>query len=326
LAHISVFVHLLFVTEQVICAQKEEIMKQISRTIFAIVLALGMASQTNAQNMNKVPSIRLNNGIEMPQLGVGTFLVKDKAAEHVSHAIKTGFRLIDTAQGYGNEKEVGEGIRMSGIERSELFITTKVNTVEMRNGTVRQSLDKSLADLGVDYIDLVLIHWPVEGHIKETWQILEEYVDKGKIRSIGVSNFNPHHIDSLLTYARIRPVVNQIEIHPYMVQIEKSGYNFQQDIQTEAWGPLGQGITGELQDPAIGEIAKRHGKSIAQVILRWHLQRGLVTIPRCDNDSYTEENINIFDFELSAAEMEIITGLNRNQRTNEKNDPDNFPW
>lgn len=301
-------------------------MKQISRTIFAIVLTLGMASQTNAQNMNKVPSIRLNNGIEMPQLGVGTFLVKDKAAEHVSHAIKTGFRLIDTAQGYGNEKEVGEGIRMSGIERSELFITTKVNTVEMRNGTVRQSLDKSLADLGVDYIDLVLIHWPVEGHIKETWQILEEYVDKGKIRSIGVSNFNPHHIDSLLTYARIRPVVNQIEIHPYMVQIEKSGYNFQQDIQTEAWGPLGQGITGELQDPAIGEIAKRHGKSIAQVILRWHLQRGLVTIPRCDNDSYTEENINIFDFELSAAEMEIITGLNRNQRTNEKNDPDNFPW
>ena len=301
-------------------------MKQILRTIFAIVLALGMASQTNAQNMNKVPSIRLNNGIEMPQLGVGTFLVKDKAAEHVSHAIKTGFRLIDTAQGYGNEKEVGEGIRMSGIERSELFITTKVNTVEMRNGTVRQSLDKSLADLGVDYIDLVLIHWPVEGHIKETWQILEEYVDKGKIRSIGVSNFNPHHIDSLLTYARIRPVVNQIEIHPYMVQIEKSGYNFQQDIQTEAWGPLGQGITGELQDPAIGEIAKRHGKSIAQVILRWHLQRGLVTIPRCDNDSYTEENINIFDFELSAAEMEIITGLNRNQRTNEKNDPDNFPW
>ena len=301
-------------------------MKQILRTIFAIVLALGMASQTNAQNMNKVPSIRLNNGIEMPQLGVGTFLVKDKAAEHVSHAIKTGFRLIDTAQGYGNEKEVGEGIRMSGIERSELFITTKVNTVEMRNGTVRQSLDKSLADLGVDYIDLVLIHWPVEGHIKETWQILEEYVDKGKIRSIGVSNFNPHHIDSLLTYARIRPVVNQIEIHPYMVQIEKSGYNFQQDIQTEAWGPLGQGITGELQDSAIGEIAKRHGKSIAQVILRWHLQRGLVTIPRCDNDSYTEENINIFDFELSAAEMEIITGLNRNQRTNEKNDPDNFPW
>ena len=306
--------------------KKGIIMKQISRTIFAIVLALGMASQTNAQNMNKVPSIRLNNGIEMPQLGVGTFLVKDKAAEHVSHAIKTGFRLIDTAQGYGNEKEVGEGIRMSGIERSELFITTKVNTVEMRNGTVRQSLDKSLADLGVDYIDLVLIHWPVEGHIKETWQILEEYVDKGKIRSIGVSNFNPHHIDSLLTYARIRPVVNQIEIHPYMVQIEKSGYNFQQDIQTEAWGPLGQGITGELQDPAIGEIAKRHGKSIAQVILRWHLQRGLVTIPRCDNDSYTEENINIFDFELSAAEMEIITGLNRNQRTNEKNDPDNFPW
>lgn len=144
----------------------------------------------------------------MPQLGVGTFLVKDDAAKHVCHAIKTGFRLIDTAQGYGNEKEVGEGIRLSGVDRNELFITTKINTTEMRAGTVRQSIDKSLADLGVDYIDLMLIHWPVQGHIKETWRILEDYVDKGKIRSIGVSNFNPHHLDDLLEYARIRPVVN----------------------------------------------------------------------------------------------------------------------
>ena len=233
-------------------------------------------------------------------------MVKDDAAERVCHAIKVGFRLIDTAQGYGNEKEVGEGIRRSGIDRRELFITTKVNTTEMRNGIVRQSLDKSLANLGTDYIDLVLIHWPVKGHIKETWQILEEYVDKGKILSIGVSNFNPHHLDELLEYARIRPVVNQ--------------------IQVEAWGPLGQGVTGVLDDPIIGEIAARHGKSAAQVILRWHMQRGLVTIPRCDNDAYTDENIRIFDFDLSPSEMEIITGLNRNQRANEKNDPDNFPW
>ena len=253
-------------------------------------------------------------------------MVKDNAAERVCHAIKVGFRLIDTAQGYGNEKEVGEGICRSGIDRRELFITTKVNTMEMRGGTVRQSLDKSLADLGTDYIDLVLIHWPVKGHIKETWQILEEYVDKGKIRSIGVSNFNPHHLDELLEYARIRPVVNQIEIEPYMTQHDVVGYTFRKGIQVEAWGPLGQGVTGVLDDPAIGEIAARHGKSAAQVILRWHMQRGLVTIPRCDNDAYTDENIRIFDFELSPSEMEIITGLNRNQRAYEQNDPDNFPW
>ena len=182
-----------------------------------------MAIQTNAQEMNKVPTVKLNNGMEMPQLGVGTFLVKDDAAERVCHAIKVGFRLIDTAQGYGNEKEVGEGIRRCGIDRRELFITTKVNTTEMRNGIVRQSLDKSLANLGTDYIDLVLIHWPVKGHIKETWQILEEYVDKGKILSIGVSNFNPHHLDELLEYARIRPVVNQIEVEPYMTQHDVVG-------------------------------------------------------------------------------------------------------
>ena len=273
-------------------------MRNRLKTILAIAFVWGMAIQTNAQEMNKVPTVKLNNGMEMPQLGVGTFLVKDNAAERVCHA----------------------------IDRRELFITTKVNTMEMRGGTVRQSLDKSLADLGTDYIDLVLIHWPVKGHIKETWQILEEYVDKGKIRSIGVSNFNPHHLDELLEYARIRPVVNQIEIEPYMTQHDVVGYTFRKGIQVEAWGPLGQGVTGVLDDPAIGEIAARHGKSAAQVILRWHMQRGLVTIPRCDNDAYTDENIRIFDFELSPSEMEIITGLNRNQRAYEQNDPDNFPW
>lgn len=208
-------------------------MRNRLKTILAIAFVWGMAIQTNAQEMNKVPTVKLNNGMEMPQLGVGTFLVKDDAAERVCHAIKVGFRLIDTAQGYGNEKEVGEGIRRSGIDRRELFITTKVNTTEMRGGTVRQSLDKSLADLGTDYIDLVLIHWPVKGHIKETWQILEEYVDKGKIRSIGVSNFNPHHLDELLEYARIRPVVNQIEIEPYMTQHDVVGYTFRKGIQVE---------------------------------------------------------------------------------------------
>lgn len=262
----------------------------------------------------------------MPQLGIGTFAVKGNAAERVCYAIEAGFRLIDTAQGYGNEKEVGEGIRKSGIDRKQLFVTTKVNTTEMRNGTVSQSLENSLKDLGLDYIDLVLIHWPVTGHIEETWKILEEYVDKGKIRSIGLSNFNPHHIDSLLSYARIRPVVNQIEIHPYMTQRANVAFTFDRGIQVEAWGPLGQGTNGVMDDPVIKEIAQRHHKSAAQVILRWHMQRGFVTIPRCDNESYTDENLQIFDFALSSEEMEKIYGLNKNERTYEKNDPDNFPW
>ena len=290
------------------------------------MLLVGMTGTIKAQKMNVIPTIKLNNGIEMPQLGIGTFAVKEDAAERVCHAVKTGFRLIDTAQGYGNEKEVGEGIRKSGIDRKLLFITTKVNTTEMRNKTVRQSIDNSLNDLGLDYIDLVLIHWPVAGHIEETWKILEEYVDKGKIRSIGLSNFNPHHIDSLLLYARIRPVINQIEIHPYMTQQANVDFNFGEDIQVEAWGPLGQGTNGVLNDPTIEEIARRYNKSVAQVILRWHMQRGLITIPRCDNDDYTDENLCIYDFELSSKEMETISGLNRNLRTYEKNDPDNFPW
>lgn len=143
---------------------------------------------------------------------------------------------------------------------------------------------------------------------------------------IGVSNFNPHHIDDLLAYARIKPVVNQIEIHPYMTQFDVSGYNFRNGIQTESWGPLGQGTTDELNNPVIGEIAEHHGKSIAQVILRWHMQRGLIAMPRCDNPDYAAENMDIFDFELSPAEMEIISGLNKNERTNVKNNPENFPW
>ena len=197
----------------------------------------------------------------------------------------------------------------------------------MRGGAeaVRESIERSLADLGTGYIDLMLIHWPVADKIRETWQIMEEFVDCGKIRSIGLSNFNPSHIDEVLSFARIRPVLNQIEIHPYMTQFNVSGYNFRNGIQTEAWGPLGQGVTGELNDPAILKIAKRHNKSAAQVILRWHMQRGLITMPRCDNPEYVRENAAIFDFELSPAEMEIISGLNRNQRTNEKNDPENFP-
>lgn len=284
-------------------------------------------NKTGDAKMNEIPYVTLNNGARMPKLGVGTFLVTgEDAVKRVKHAIDLGYRMIDTAQGYGNEAEVGQAIKESGIDRNELFITTKVAPNVMREGKVRQSLDESLSKLGTDYIDLVLIHWPVKDHVEETWKILEEYVDKGKIRSIGLSNFNPHHIDSLLGYARIKPVINQIEIHPYMTQPDVVKDTFGKGIQVESWGPLGQGITGELSDPVIRKIAEKHNKSNAQVILRWHMQRGLVTMPRCDNPDYTAENMQIFDFELSPAEMETISGLNKNLRANAKNDPDNFPW
>ena len=272
-----------------------------------------------------IPHVVLNNGMEIPQLGVGTFTLKETAAECVKHAIGLGYRLVDAAQGYDNEAEVWQGIKESGIDRSEVFITSKVSPDAMRSGKVRESLDRTIEAFGGTYVDLMLIHWPVAGKVEETWKIMEEYVDAGKIRAIGVSNFNPHHVDELLAYARIKPAVNQIEIHPYMTQQEVVGNTFAKGIQVEGWAPLGQG-GAVLQDGTIGAIARKHGKSIAQVILRWNIQRGLIAIPRCDNADYTAENMDIFDFELSPVEMSVINGLNRNERTYEKNDPDNFPW
>ena len=272
-----------------------------------------------------IPHVVLNNGMEMPQLGVGTFTLKETAAECVKHAIGLGYRLVDAAQGYDNEAEVWQGIKESGIDRSEVFITSKISPDAMRSGKVRESLDRTIEAFGGTYVDLMLIHWPVAGKVEETWKIMEEYVDAGKIRAIGVSNFNPHHVDELLAYARIKPAVNQIEIHPYMTQQEVVGNTFAKGIQVEGCAPLGQG-GAVLQDGTIGAIARNHGKSIAQVILRWNIQRGLIAIPRCDNADYTAENMDIFDFELSPVEMSVINGLNRNERTYEKNDPDNFPW
>ena len=268
----------------------------------------------------------LNNGIRMPILGYGTLRIPvERCAECVSEAIRKGWRLIDTAKNYANETEVGKGIRQSGIDRSEVFITSKIAPDAMRSGKVRESLDRTIEAFGGTYVDLMLIHWPVAGKVEETWKIMEEYVDAGKIRAIGVSNFNPHHVDELLAYARIKPAVNQIEIHPYMTQQEVVGNTFAKGIQVQGWAPLGQG-SAVLQDGTIGAIALKHGKSIAQVILRWNIQRGLIAIPRCDNADYTAENMDIFDFELSPVEMSVINGLNRNERTYEKNDPDNFPW
>lgn len=280
--------------------------------------------QNNATSSKDVPMIKLNNGKVIPQLGFGTWTLTDKPEQYVREAIEVGFRLIDTAQGYQNEAGVGKGIKDSGIARKDIFLTTKIGPDVMRNRTVKQSIDTSLEKLGSEYIDLMLIHWPVKEHIQETWGIMEDYVNKGLIKSIGLSNFNPHHIDDLLKYAKIKPVINQIEIHPTFSNMENVGRTLYREIPVQCWSPLGAGK--DLDNPVLMELAKKYNKSVAQIILRWDIQRGLLTVTRSTNVEHMKEDFNIFDFELSAVDMSIINGINRNERTYEKNDPDSFPW
>ncbi|HRP32090.1 MAG TPA: aldo/keto reductase [Agriterribacter sp.] len=280
--------------------------------------------QQSISTDNKVPLITLNNGTTIPQLGFGTWTLTDKPGQYVRQAIEVGFRLIDTAQGYQNEAGVGQGIKDSGIDRKDIFLTTKIGPDVMRNRTVKQSIDTSLEKLGSEYIDLMLIHWPVKEHIRETWQIMEDYVNKGLIKSIGLSNFNPHHIDDLLKYAKIKPVLNQIENHPTFSNMENTGITLYKDIAVECWSPLASGK--DLDNTVLTSLAKKYNKSVAQIILRWDMQRGLISVTRSTKVHHMKEDINIFDFELSPADMSIINGVNLNQRTNAKNDPENFPW
>ena len=272
--------------------------------------------------------MKLNNGLEIPQIGVGTWTLRGEVArQNVRLALEAGFRHIDTAQGYENEAEVGQGIVDSGVQRSGIFVTTKVATDIMRKGSeaVRQSINESLAKLKTDYIDLLLIHWPVKDCVKHTWQVMEDYVRQGKVRSIGVSNFNRHHLDDLLTYADIRPVVNQIEVHPLMTQEENIAYNHQLGIQVEAWGPFGQGDIDVIGHPLLQSLAEKYHKTASQIVLRWIVQRNLITIPRA-KPSHFAENLAVMTFALSDADMQAISALNQNLRSNVLNDPETFPW
>ncbi len=296
-----------------------------------IIICLILSINAFGENMenklfnNNVPYITLNNGKKMPQIGFGTWtLYGENAVLSIKNAINSGYRLIDTAQFYDNEAEVYKAIKDSGIPRSEIFITTKIAPRNMRDGRVRESLNESLKALGGDYIDLVLIHWPAEGYIKETWQIMEEYVNNGKIKSIGISNFSPNQVEELLKYAKIKPVINQIEIHPYLTQKQNIEFIFSKDIRPEAWSPLGAGDV--LDDEVLKNIAKKHNKSVAQIVLRWHIQQGLIAIPRSDNKEHIIENIDIFDFELSDEEMKSIDELNKNQMVDYRNYTASFLW
>lgn len=272
--------------------------------------------------------IRLNNGIEIPQMGAGTWTLQGETArENVRLALEAGFRHIDTAQMYENEAEVGQGIADSCVPRGEVFLTTKIVPNTMRQGAeaVRQSIDESLEKMKTDYIDLLLIHWPVKDHVKETWQVMEDAVRQGKVRSIGVSNFNPHHLDDLLAYAEIRPVINQIEVHPFMSQEENIAYNRQLGIQVEGWGPFGQGDIDVVGHPLLQQLAAKYGKTASQIVLRWIVQRGLITIPRCRPHHFAE-NLEVMHFALSDEDMAAVSSLNRNMRSSEVNDPESFPW
>lgn len=273
-------------------------------------------------------TIRLNNNQEIPQIGVGTWTLRGETARtNVHMAIEAGFRHIDTAQGYDNESEVGQGIIDSGVARQQLFVTTKVNTGIMRMGrqAVANSIDESLARLKTDYIDLLLIHWPVKDCVKTTWQVMEDYVRQGKVRSIGVSNFNRHHLDDLLTYATIRPAINQIEVHPLLTQEENIAYNHSLGIQVEAWGPFGQGDIDIVGLPLLQSLAEKYEKTASQIVLRWIVQRGLITIPRAKPNHFAE-NMEVAAFTLTDTDMQAISSLNRNQRSNVLNDPETFPW
>jgi 2,5-diketo-D-gluconate reductase A len=274
-----------------------------------------------------VPDVLLNDGRTIPQFGFGVFQIRPAdTSRAVATALEAGYRHIDTAEMYGNEKQVGAAIAASGLERSDVFVTSKLNNNVHRPDDARKAFAESLDALGFGYLDLFLIHWPLPtrygGDYVSTWRTLEEFYRDGRARSIGVSNFQPHHLRRLHGESEITPAVNQIECHPYLTQDDVRAFCAQYQIAVEAWSPLAQGLV--LDDPTIVEIAKEVDRTPAQVVLRWHIERGDIVFPKSVTPARIRENFDIFDFELSGEDVEAITALNRNQRTGP--DPDTFDW
>ncbi|UPK64351.1 aldo/keto reductase [Rhodococcus pyridinivorans] len=270
-----------------------------------------------------IPTVTLNNGVEIPQLGFGVFQIpEDETTAAVSAALETGYRHIDTAAAYGNEAGVGRALADSGLSRDELFITTKVWNSDQGYDATLRAFDTSLAALGLDRLDLYLIHWPTPARdlYADTWRALERLVEEGRLRAAGVSNFQPAHLQRLLDGSSLVPTINQIELHPGLQQSELRAFHAEHGIATEAWSPLAQGAV--LNDEAITSIAERTGKSPAQVVLRWHLQLGNVVIPKSVTPSRIRENFEVFDFELTDEDMSTIAGADRDLRTGPH--PDEF--
>lgn len=266
----------------------------------------------------------LNNGVKMPWFGLGVYLTKagDEVENSVHWALKHGYRSIDTAKLYGNEEGVGKAIRESGVPRDEVFVTTKLWNTEQGYDSTLQAFEESRKRLGMDYVDLYLIHWPGTRLYKETWKAFEKLYKDGHVRAIGVSNFNVHHLENILADCEFVPMVNQVEFHPYLTQVELLQYCKSHDIQLEAWSPLGRGKV--LEDETVARIAKAYGKTPAQVLLRYDLDKGVVTIPKSVHENRIQENAQIFDFELTSDEIAAIDALNRNERIGP--DPDEFDF
>lgn len=257
--------------------------------------------------------VTLSNGVKMPQLGYGVYQVTREECERcVLDALKAGYRLIDTAQSYFNEEEVGSAIQKSGIPREEIFLTTKVWIEHYGYEACKQSIEESLRKLKTDYLDLLLLHQPFSDYYG-AWRALEEYYEAGRIRAIGISNFYPDRMVDIATFARIKPMLNQVEIHPYHQQAESKKWHDKYEIQMEAWAPFGEGRGDMFTDSVLSEIGAEYGKTVAQVILRWHLQRGIIVIPKSVHYDRMVENFNVFDFSLSEADMDRITELDKKQ-------------
>ena len=266
-------------------------------------------------NTPQVTTLTLNNGIEMPQLGFGVFQVpNDETQRAVEAALAAGYRSIDTAAIYGNEEGVGRALAGSGIARDELFITSKVWNSEQGYDSTLRAYDDALERLGLDHLDLFLIHWPTpeKDLYADTWRALEKIYADGRVRAIGVSNFQPEHLDRIASENGIVPVLNQVELHPSFQNREVAEANAARGILTEAWSPIAQGDV--LADPVVVSLAERHGKTPAQVVLRWHLQQGRIVIPKSVTPSRIAENLNLFDFELAAADLAAIDALENGGR------------
>ena len=279
--------------------------------------------------MSTVPTIELNDGNTIPQLGFGVFQIPpDDTADAVKTALDIGYRHIDTAEMYQNEKGVGDGIRDSGLDRSEVFITSKLNNGFHKPDDARRAFDDTLSALGFDYVDLFLIHWPLPtlygGDYVSTWKTLEEFKKDGRARSIGVSNFQVEHLTRLAQETETVPAVNQIEVHPYFVNNEVRVYGQQHGIETEAWSPIAQGKV--LDDPVITRIAEAAGKSPAQVVLRWHIQRGDIVFPKSVTPQRIKDNFALFDFELGQDDVDAITTLDQGDSGRIGPNPDTFDY
>ncbi|QDQ00154.1 aldo/keto reductase [Lysinibacillus fusiformis] len=274
--------------------------------------------------MNLQSTKLLTNSVEMPRFGLGVYKMteRDETMQAIDHALKVGYRAIDTASLYGNEVEVGEAIRYSGIKREDIFVTTKVWNNDQGYDATLRAFEVSLKKLNMDYLDLYLTHWAVPESFEETYRAIERLYDEKLIRATGVSNHHEHHLQKLLAKANIAPMVNQVEVHPYLQQDALKAYCTEQGIAVTAWSPLGRG--GVFDNETIFEIGQEIGKTAAQVVLRWHLQNDTIIIPKSVTPSRIEENVQIFDFELTQAQMTQLAALNRNERIGQ--DPDNFKF